>query len=87
MVWLPLKSAEDFYDFIFALAGSGHHFIGWYNEYAVSPVHPYYLALFCYIAPVAGGEISVYSYITLYDRLEKEVPGLVEGCAKKGLVY
>ncbi|KAH9882567.1 hypothetical protein J1614_000803 [Plenodomus biglobosus] len=115
---LPLKTAEDFSEFMFALAGSGphawkphehmgmevlrrpqaknvltanegppSHFIGWHNEYAVSPVHPHYLALFCKVAPAAGGETSVCNSIALYDRLKKEVPGFLEGCGKKGLVY
>lgn len=115
---LPLKTAEDFSEFMFALAGAGDrawkphehtgmevlrrpqaknvltanegppsHFIGWHNEYAVSPVHPHYLALFCKVAPGAGGETSVCNTIALYDRLKKEVPGFVEGCGKKGLVY
>lgn len=115
---LPLKSAQDFSDFMFALAGTGQHawmphehtgmevlrrpqannvltanegppshFIGWHNEYAVSPVHPHYLALFCHVPPAAGGETSVCSHIALYDRLRKEAPGFVEGCAKKGVVY
>jgi len=115
---LPLKTAEDFSDFMFAIAGSGphawkphehtgmevlrrpqalnvltanegppSHFIGWHNEYAVSPVHPHYLALFCKVAPKAGGETSVCNSIALYDRLSSEVPGFLEGCGKKGLVY
>ncbi|KAF4998418.1 hypothetical protein FDECE_11792 [Fusarium decemcellulare] len=115
---LPLKSAEDFSEFMFALAGSGphawtphehtgmevlrrpqannvltanegppSHFIGWHNEYAVSPVHPHYLALYCKIAPASGGETSVCNSIALYDRLQKDAPGFLEGCAKKGLVY
>lgn len=115
---LPLKSAEDFSEFMFAIAGSGphawvphehtgmevlrrpqannvltanegppSHFIGWHNEYAVSPVHPHYLALFCKVAPGSGGETSVCNSIALYDRLKKVAPGFVEGCAKKGLVY
>jgi hypothetical protein len=115
---LPLKTAEDFSEFMFALAGAGDHawkphehtgmevlrrpqaenvltanegppshFIGWHNEYAVSPVHPHYLGLFCKVPPGAGGETSVCNTIALYDRLKKEVPGFVEGCGKKGLVY
>jgi hypothetical protein len=115
---LPLKSAEDFSEFMFALAGSGaygwkphehvgmevlrrpqaknvltanegppSHFIGWHNEYAVSPAHPHYLALYCKVAPGSGGETSVCNSIAMYDRLKKEVPGFLEGCAKKGLVY
>lgn len=115
---LPLKTADDFSDFMFALAGSGphawtphehtgmevlrrpqalnvltanegppSHFIGWHNEYAVSPVHPHYLALFCKVAPAAGGETSVSNSIALYDRLEKDVPGFIDGCKKMGVVY
>ncbi|KAF4629854.1 hypothetical protein G7Y89_g8289 [Cudoniella acicularis] len=115
---LPLKNADDFSEFMFALAGSGErawkphehvgmevlrrpqannvltanegppsHFIGWHNEYAVSPVHPHYLALFCKVPPGSGGETSVCSSIALYDRLKKDVPGFIEGCSKKGLVY
>lgn len=115
---LPLKTAEDFSDFMFAIAGSGphawtphehmgmevlrrpqaknvltanegppSHFIGWHNEYAVSPVHPHYLALYCNVAPGKGGETSVCNHIALYDRLKKDAPGFVEGCGKKGLVY
>lgn len=115
---LPLKSADDFSEFMFALAGSGDkawvphehmgmevlrrpqsnnvltanegppsHFIGWHNEYAVSPVHPHYLALFCKVAAPSGGETSVCNSIALYDRLQKDVPGFIEGCSRKGLVY
>lgn len=115
---LPLKTADDFSDFMFALAGSGprawtphehtgmevlrrpqarnvltanegppSHFIGWHNEYAVSPVHPHYLALFCKVAPAAGGETSVCNSVALYDRLKRDAPGFVEGCGRKGLVY
>ncbi|KJX92286.1 hypothetical protein TI39_contig5877g00003 [Zymoseptoria brevis] len=115
---LPLKSAEDFSDFMFALAGTGKyawtphehvgmevlrrpqaknvltanegppsHFIGWHNEYAVSPVHPHYLALYCNVKPGSGGETSVSNSNALYDRLKTEAPGFVEGCARKGLVY
>ncbi|RMZ76917.1 hypothetical protein DV738_g4727, partial [Chaetothyriales sp. CBS 135597] len=67
--------------------GPPSHFIGWHNEYAVSPVHPAYLILFCLTPPGSGGETSVCNSIALYDRLQKEVPGFVEGCADKGLVY
>ncbi|KAF2184931.1 Clavaminate synthase-like protein [Zopfia rhizophila CBS 207.26] len=115
---LPLKTAEDFSEFMFALAGSGpyawrphehtgmevlrrpqalnvltanegppSHFIGWHNEYAVSPVHPHYLALFCKVPPAAGGETSVCNSIALYDRLKTDAPSFVEGCGKKGVVY
>jgi hypothetical protein len=115
---LPLKTADEFSEFMFALAGSGpqawkphdhtgmevlrrpqannvltanegppSHFIGWHNEYAVSPVHPHYLALFCKVPPAAGGETSVCNSIALYDRLKKDAPGFIEGCNKKGLVY
>lgn len=115
---LPLKTAEDFSEFMFALAGAGphawkphehtgmevlrrpqalnvltanegppSHFIGWHNEYAVSPVHPHYLALFCKVPPGSGGETSVCNSIALYDRLKKDAPGFVEGCSKKGVVY
>ncbi|KAF1823293.1 Clavaminate synthase-like protein [Dissoconium aciculare CBS 342.82] len=115
---LPLKTADDFSDFMHALAGKGEHawthhehvgmevlrrpqaknvltanegppshFIGWHNEYAVSPVHPHYLALYCNVKPGAGGETSVSNSIALYDRLKKDAPGFVEGCASKGLVY
>lgn len=115
---LPLKNAEDFSEFMFALAGTGDHawkphehvgmevlrrpqaknvltanegppshFIRWHNEYAVSPVHPHYLALFCKVPPGSGGETSVVNSVALYDRLKKDVPGFIEGCSKKGLVY
>ncbi|KAK1139081.1 hypothetical protein N8T08_001327 [Aspergillus melleus] len=115
---LPLKTADDFSDFMFALAGSGphawnphehtgmevlrrpqalnvltanegppSHFIGWHNEYAVSPVHPHYLALFCKVAPGAGGETSVSNSIALYNRLEKDAPGFIDGCKQMGVVY
>ncbi|KAG5950173.1 hypothetical protein E4U53_005411, partial [Claviceps sorghi] len=115
---LPLKTPEDFSDFLVAMAGKGEHawkphvdvgmevlrrprakhvlttnegppshFIGWHNEYAVSPVHPGYLILFCEVPPQHGGETSIVSSLALYDRLKKEAPGFVEGCASKGLVY
>ncbi|KAM3539827.1 hypothetical protein ARSEF1564_007268 [Beauveria bassiana] len=115
---LPLKTPEDFSDFLVAMAGKGEHawkphvdvgmevlrrprakhvlttnegppshFIGWHNEYAVSPFHPGYLVLFCEVPPGKGGETSVCSSLALFDRLKKEVPGFVEGCASKGLVY
>ncbi|TRX89232.1 hypothetical protein FHL15_009930 [Xylaria flabelliformis] len=115
---LPLKTPEDFSDFLVALAGQGQHawiphtdigmevlrrprakhvlttnegppshFIGWHNEYAVSPVHPGYLILFCEVPPEKGGHTSVVSSLALFDRLKGEVPGFVEGCASKGLVY
>ncbi|KAG6009340.1 hypothetical protein E4U21_002648 [Claviceps maximensis] len=115
---LPLKTPEDFSDFLVALAGKGEHawrphvdvgmevlrrprakhvlttnegppshFIGWHNEYAVSPVHPGYLILFCEVPPEHGGETSIVSSMALFDRLKKEVPGFVRGCAAKGLVY
>jgi hypothetical protein len=53
----------------------------------VSPVHPGYLVLFCEVPAQSGGETSVVSSLALYDRLKKEVPDFVEGCASKGLVY
>ncbi|KAH8658404.1 hypothetical protein BX600DRAFT_482734 [Xylariales sp. PMI_506] len=115
---LPLRTPDDFSDFLVALAGKGEHawvphvdvgmevlrrprakhvlttnegppshFIGWHNEYAVSPVHPSYLILFCEVPPQAGGQTSVVNCLAVYDRLKKEVPGFVEGCASKGLVY
>ena len=115
---LPLKSADDFSEFMFALAGQGEHawtphvhkgmevlrrpqannvltanegppshFIGWHNEYAVSPVHPTYLGLFCKVAAQSGGETSVCNTVALYDRLKREVPDFVRGCGEKGLVY
>ncbi|CAL8574444.1 hypothetical protein XPA_000404 [Xanthoria parietina] len=67
--------------------GPPSHFIGWHNEYAVSPAHPTYLVLFCQTPPGSGGETSVVNTLALYDRLKKEVPGFVEGCSTKGLVY
>ncbi|KAG6004105.1 hypothetical protein E4U54_000588 [Claviceps lovelessii] len=67
--------------------GPPSHFIGWHNEYAVSPVHPGYLILFCEVAPQHGGETSIVSSLALFDRLKKEVPAFVQGCASKGLVY
>ncbi|KAL8832597.1 MAG: hypothetical protein Q9191_000166 [Dirinaria sp. TL-2023a] len=67
--------------------GPPSHFIGWHNEYAVSPAHPSYLILFCQTPPGSGGETSVVSSLALYDRLKKEVPGFIEGCGSKGLVY
>ncbi|KAI1324627.1 hypothetical protein F5Y16DRAFT_423800 [Xylariaceae sp. FL0255] len=115
---LPLRTPEDFSDFLVAMAGKGEHawvphtdvgmevlrrprakhvltanegppshFIGWHNEYAVSPVHPSYLILFCEIPAKSGGQTSVCNTLALFDRLKKEVPGFVEGCASKGLVY
>lgn len=115
---LPLKTADDFSEFMHALAGTGphawthhghtgmevlrrpqaknvltanegppSHFIGWHNEYAVSPVHPHYLALYCNVAPAVGGETSVCNSIALYDRLNKDVPEFIKGCSEKGLVY
>ncbi|KZF20952.1 Clavaminate synthase-like protein [Xylona heveae TC161] len=115
---LPLKSVEDFSDFLSALAGKGKqawvphvhvgmevlrrplaknvmttnegppsHFIGWHNEYAVSPVHPGYLVLYCQVPPGAGGETNIVSSLALYDRLKKTVPEFVDKCGKKGLVY
>jgi hypothetical protein len=53
----------------------------------VSPVHPSYLVLFCEVPPQAGGQTSVVSSLALFDRLQKDVPAFVEGCASKGLVY
>lgn len=67
--------------------GPPSHFIGWHNEYAVSPAHPTYLVLFCQTPPGSGGETSVVNTLALYNRLKKEVPGFIEGCGTKGLVY
>ncbi|KAF2753578.1 Clavaminate synthase-like protein [Pseudovirgaria hyperparasitica] len=67
--------------------GPPSHFIGWHNEYAVSPVHPGYLILFCQIPPGRGGETNITSSVALYDRLKKSAPEFVEKCGTKGLVY
>ncbi|KAB8068846.1 hypothetical protein BDV29DRAFT_162001 [Aspergillus leporis] len=67
--------------------GPPTHFIGWHNEYAVSPVHPGYLILFCQTPPGSGGETNIVSSLALYDRLKKVVPEFVEKCGTKGLVY
>jgi hypothetical protein len=72
---------------IVSTRGPPSHFIGWHNEYAVSPVHPGYLILFCQTPPGSGGETNICSSLALYDRLSKEVPEFVEKCGKKGLVY
>lgn len=53
----------------------------------MSPVHPHYLILYCEVPPGGGGQTSVVSSLALFDRLKKEVPDFVEGCAYKGLVY
>lgn len=50
-------------------------------------MHPHYLILFCNVPPGGGGETSVVSSLALYDRLNKEHPGFIEGCRDKGLVY
>lgn len=69
------------------LRGPPSHFIGWHNEYAVSPAHPAYLILFCKTPPENGGETSVVNSIAMFDRLKKAAPGFLTGCADKGLVY
>ncbi|KAI1826176.1 hypothetical protein F4861DRAFT_117599 [Xylaria intraflava] len=115
---LPLKTPEDFSDFLVALAGQGEHawaphvavgmavlrrlkakhvltvnegppsyFIGWHNEYAVSTVHPGYVVFFCEKPADKGGQTSVVSSLALFDRLKRDVPEFIEGCASKGLVY
>ncbi|KAL4782539.1 hypothetical protein BJX76DRAFT_358804 [Aspergillus varians] len=67
--------------------GPPSHFIGWHNEYAVSPVHPAYLVLFCQTPPGSGGETNIVSSLAVYDRLKKAAPEFVEKCGSKGLVY
>ncbi|RYP52723.1 hypothetical protein DL768_002152 [Monosporascus sp. mg162] len=67
--------------------GLPSHFIGWHNEYAVSPVHPGYLVLFYEVPPERWCQTSVVRSLTLYNQLKKDVPGFAKGYASEGLAY
>ncbi|KAJ5508399.1 Clavaminate synthase-like protein [Penicillium freii] len=67
--------------------GPPTHYIGWHNEYAVSPTHPAYVVLFCQAAPTTGGETSIVNSLALHDRMQRAEPEFIKSSIEKGIAY
>ncbi|PPJ52314.1 hypothetical protein CBER1_09246 [Cercospora berteroae] len=67
--------------------GPPSHYIGWHNEYSMSPAHPAYVVLYCQEAPASGGETSLVNGVALYDRMQATEPGFVQKSIDNGIAY
>ncbi|PIB02970.1 Clavaminate synthase-like protein [Cercospora beticola] len=67
--------------------GPPSHYIGWHNEYSMSPAHPAYVVLYCQEAPTSGGETSLVNGIALHDRMRNAEPEFVQKSIDSGIAY
>jgi len=58
-----------------------------HHEMAQTPVYPSRLFFFCQKAAEEGGETPLCRSDVLWERIEKELPGLAQNCLTKGLKY
>jgi len=58
-----------------------------HHEMAQTPVYPSKLFFFCQKAAEDGGETPLCRSDVLWERIEKELPGLAQNCLNKGLRY
>ena len=58
-----------------------------HHEMAQTPVYPSRLFFFCQKAAEEGGETPLCRSDVLWERIEKELPGLAKNCLNKGLRY
>ena len=58
-----------------------------HHEMAQTPVYPSKLFFFCQKAAEQGGETPLCRSDVLWERIEKELPGLAQNCLNKGLKY
>ena len=58
-----------------------------HHEMAQTPVYPSKLFFFCQKAAEQGGETPLCRSDVLWERIEKELPGLAQNCLTKGLKY
>lgn len=58
-----------------------------HHEMAQTPVYPSRLFFFCQKAAEQGGETPLCRSDVLWERIEKELPGLAQNCLNKGLKY
>ncbi|SYW82946.1 uncharacterized protein UBRO2_05039 [Ustilago bromivora] len=81
---LPIQDANDFSNFMHALAGRS---IGSHNEYGLYMHYPSVIAFCCLSAPTSGGQTPIVNSMVLYDRLKSTVPGYIEKISRQGLTF